>query len=809
VLIAMGSMAARAGAFVYWSYENSARIERAWPDGSHVQSNFIGGASARGIVTDVEHVYWVDRVTRVVGRANLDGGEVDAQLIGTGGEPSGVAIAGGHIYWSSPASRSIGRANLDGSDPEQNFISGLYDPLGIAIASGHIYWVDLAVNTIGRANLDGSEVNDGFISGADDPLAIAADSGHVYWSNSGSQTIGRANLDGSEVDESFVATGREPAGVAVDSRHLYWTTFGEGSSGRIARANLDGSEVDPDFITVDNSLHDLWGLYVDSGTPAAPTLSARASGPITLGGAVSDTATLAGGRQATGSITFRLYGPEDPTCSAAPAYTSAAVPVSGDGDYGSPAFTPTAAGTYRWTATYSGDDENEAVPGSCDGAEAAVLVGKATPTLGTTPSAGTVGDPLRDEATVDGRVGPRAGATVEFRLYGPGDPTCAGAAVFTSTVAYPVAGGAVSSAAFMAPHAGTYRWTAVYSGDADNEGAGSSCAEASTVAPATPTLTTAASAPVSLGSHISATLAGGHSPTGTVTFRLYGPGDADCSAVPAWTSPVVSVSGDGTYPSPEFTPTAPGTYRWMVGYSGDGDNEAVAGVCNGADASVLVAKASSAISLVATPSPARRGAPVVLTAKVTGVDPTGTVTFADGSTVLGTASLGIDGTASITTTGLAVGVARLAATYGGDEDNLPSDSALFEETIFENPSGPEPGSPVVDPPAADPPVADPPVDSIPVKALPPRVRLSYDPNHPHIPDPVGGPRWTFHFADRVPGTTFYCRLDKAPWKPCRSPLVYRHLAPGRHAFALRSVDRAQGIKSAVRKVKFTVGGRVR
>src|SRR5436853_7191629 len=52
-------------------------------------------------------------------------------------------------------------------------------------------------------------------------------------------------------------------------------------------------------------------------------------------------------------------------------------------------------------------------------------------------------------------------------LYGPDDATCGGAVIFSSTVA--VSGnGDYTSASFTANVAGTYRWVASYSGDANN-----------------------------------------------------------------------------------------------------------------------------------------------------------------------------------------------------------------------------------------------------------------------------------------------------------------------------------------------------
>src|SRR5262249_17794221 len=75
-----------------------------------------------------------------------------------------------------------------------------------------------------------------------------------------------------------------------------------------------------------------------------------------IGSPIHDVAHLSGGTSAAGgTITFKAYGPNDPTCANAPAFTSAAIQVNGNGDYSSGDFTPTALGTYAWTAHYTGD----------------------------------------------------------------------------------------------------------------------------------------------------------------------------------------------------------------------------------------------------------------------------------------------------------------------------------------------------------------------------------------------------------------------------------------------------------------------
>src|SRR5262249_6125242 len=61
---------------------------------------------------------------------------------------------------------------------------------------------------------------------------------------------------------------------------------------------------------------------------------------------------------------FDLYGPDDASCSGA-AVLHSVVTVNGNGDYHAASFAPTAVGTYRWVARYSGDDSNAAPAAAC------------------------------------------------------------------------------------------------------------------------------------------------------------------------------------------------------------------------------------------------------------------------------------------------------------------------------------------------------------------------------------------------------------------------------------------------------------
>jgi Ca2+-binding RTX toxin-like protein len=95
------------------------------------------------------------------------------------------------------------------------------------------------------------------------------------------------------------------------------------------------------------------------------------------------------------------------------------------------------------------------------------------------------------------------------------------------------------------------------------------------------------------------------------------------------------------------------------------------------------------------------------------------------------------------------------------------------------PIGPTPPQAVASAPLVKPPPRD---------RRPPQTRLLRRPAKVLF---ATGPRRTvaFAFAANEPGATFRCKLDRKPFKACRSPRVYR-LKPGAHAFRVFAIDRA-------------------
>src|SRR5262249_38884487 len=101
----------------------------------------------------------------------------------------------------------------------------------------------------------------------------------------------------------------------------------------------------------------------------------------------------------------------------------------------------------------------------------------------------------------------------------------------------------------------------------------------------------------------------------------------------------------------------------------------------------VLALSSTTTSLSANPSTACADSPVTLAATISPNGGTGTGTFYDRVTALGTADVG-NNAASLTTLALATGTRSLTASYSGDATFGPSTSPAVPVTINAAPSAP-------------------------------------------------------------------------------------------------------------------------
>ena len=123
------------------------------------------------------------------------------------------------LYWVDKSSGKIQRANLDGTNTE-DVITGLSEPFGLTYnnTNNRIYWTDREGINIQSSNLDESAIQTIISSGISSPVSLTFDSQNnkLIWSNSWLDKIQMSNMDGSSIQ--LVAGGFEvPRQIAIDT----------------------------------------------------------------------------------------------------------------------------------------------------------------------------------------------------------------------------------------------------------------------------------------------------------------------------------------------------------------------------------------------------------------------------------------------------------------------------------------------------------------------------------------------------------------------------------------------------------------
>jgi hypothetical protein len=124
-----------------------------------------------------------------------------------------------------------------------------------------------------------------------------------------------------------------------------------------------------------------------------------------------------------------------------------------------------------------------------------------------------------------------------------------------------------------------------------------------------------------------------------------------------------------------------GTHVLMVSYGGDVNNTAATSNV----VTVVVQQGSTAAALSSSKNPQVAGQAVTFTAAVTSPSPaiTGTMTFYDGSAVIGSVPVASGGTAVLSTSSLAFGLHSVTAVYSGDAAHSGSTSPALSQRIVD------------------------------------------------------------------------------------------------------------------------------
>ena len=305
-----------------------------------------------------------------------------------------------------------------------------------------------------------------------------------------------------------------------------------------------------------------------------------------------------------------------------------------------------AAGTHTITASYGGD-ANDFTSTSAALNETVNIASSAT-AVAASANPSIAGKPLTLTATVTTDGGTAAG-TVSFyngaTLVGSGTLNGAGVATFTTST-LPV---------------GSYSITAHYAGDANNTGSTSTALALSVIQATTSVKLVASSANVQVTAPVTftATVTGnGGVPTGSVTFidgaNTLGSMAVNAGGVAAYTTSSLPV----------------GTHTITAVYSGDAND---AGSTSPGVTETVTAYATQT-SLVASATSMNTDQELTLlttTTSSSGGAVTGTITYMNGTTALGTATVGANGAATFSLNPPA-GSYSITANYSGDALHAPS-----------------------------------------------------------------------------------------------------------------------------------------
>jgi hypothetical protein len=372
--------------------------------------------------------------------------------------------------------------------------------------------------------------------------------------------------------------------------------------------------------------------------------------PTTFGDSVTFTATIAAagaGVVPTGTIQFLDNG------------IAVGLPVTLVSGTARLTTSALATGSHAITARYSGDTSYVVTTS----AAFTQMVNKIVSSTTLSTSAGTTVHGQRVTFTaavpVAGAGGTVSGSVTFYDVTGGGRVALGGAVAIVSNMA-------TLTTTTLA--AGTRSIVAEYGGNA-NYSTSTSNTVVRTVSQATstPTLTNVP-ATSAYGSTVTITatvprVTGGATPTGSVTFKDNGVALS-----------TVALNGTGSAILSIATLTA-GTHTLTAEYSGDTNYVARTSI----NYTQTVNRVAGATTAALSRTSSTYGDAVTITATVAnvgaGVIPTGTVTFRNGTTAIGTGTLDSTGRATLTTSTLVAGSRRLSVAYAGDGNYTASTSA--------------------------------------------------------------------------------------------------------------------------------------
>jgi sugar lactone lactonase YvrE len=599
-----------------------------------------------------------------------DGGAATSASVNS---PSGLVLdAAGNLYIADTENFLIRKVNASsgkittvagnssggfGGDNGPATQAGIYGPYGLALdASGNLYVAEFLDNRVRliQDNLSQLTVKSPVRQGSTSaPVSITVEN-----DGSAALTLTGIQLGTNTAFDAATTTCAVNGSLTVDQQCTVGAEFAPAASPTLSSNQTESGSIqipDQTVSGVAGSNSPLVIQVTGTATPvnATTVVLTSAPNPSTFGQSVTFSVAVTTGAN-TGSLTGNVTFFDGAT------QLGSAVTVNSGGK-ASLAVSSLTVGQHQITAKYNGDSMHFASTSD----PLAQTVNEAT---ATTLSSSANPSALNTSMTLTAVVKPSAGGGVTP----DGTVTFMDGANALATVTIDASGTAALSISTLAD--GMHSIAAVYSGDTANFLLGSTSNTVSQDVIAASNVTIVSSLnPSSYGAQVTFSAAVSSSasavPTGVVNFMDGG-------------TQIGSATLIGTTAQTTFSTSAltAGTHAITAVYKGDSSN----GPGSSVAANQVVNPAPTTTAISAAPSPGIAGGSETLTAKVDLTSGSGavsgTVTFMDGSAILGTATVDATGLASIKVS-LAPGTHSLVANYGGDGNDNVSASAQLPFTV--------------------------------------------------------------------------------------------------------------------------------
>jgi hypothetical protein len=308
-------------------------------------------------------------------------------------------------------------------------------------------------------------------------------------------------------------------------------------------------------------------------------------------------------------------------------------------------------GSHPITVSYGGDTNNSAATSL----PLSQIVNKATPVI-PPPVVSSSNPPVNTPVTITETVPPGVTGTVTFS-----DGT-------TPIGTAPIVGGVATITVSNLP-VGTDPITATTSGDANNNPA-TSPATIVTVTPVTPVLV--------------APIVSSNNPPPNTQVTITEPIPPGVSG-PVTFSDGTTVLGSAPVVNGQATLTVPSLPIGTNQITATATNTSTNGPITSPPTQVTVAKATVVVTLASSANPSNPSQAVTFSATVH-AGATGSITFLDGTTIVGVGTMNAAGVATFTTSTLTIGSHPITASYGGDSGYTAATSAVLTQVVGKIPT---------------------------------------------------------------------------------------------------------------------------